>query len=317
MRLLFRILIPVAAILAMFKLWLKWTTGWCRSNVRLVGKTAIITGANTGIGYETAKDLAKRGARVILACRDPTRGQKAVEKIVKATNNQNVIFKHLDLSTFESVIEFAKDINKTEARLDILVNNAGMGFRGYLKADNGFLLIMQTNYFGHFLLTNLLLDLMKKTKNSRIVNVGSIAAKFTEDFDVNQLNKYEASGHHFEVYCRSKLCNLLFTIELADRLKGTSVTTYSVHPGAVATEAFRTIPAVARIITTVLGWFMKNSLEGAQTTIYCSLQKGIENYSGEHFEDCHYVSRYKIAQDPNLPKQLWKVTEELIKTVIG
>ncbi|CAG9773773.1 unnamed protein product [Ceutorhynchus assimilis] len=311
------ILFWVAVAVLAFKLWVKLTTGWCRSNVCLIGKTAIITGANTGIGYEAAEDFAKRGARVILACRDPTRGQNAVEKIIKATDNKNVVFKQLDLSSFKSVTEFAGDVNKTEERLDILLNNAGMGGKGFLRADNGFLLLMQTNYFGHFLLTNLLLDLLKKTQNSRIINVSSLAAKWAKDFDINQLNKFgKDDRNHFQVYARSKLCNLLFTIELANRLKGTSVTTYSLHPGVVLTDIFRKMPPFMKMMTeTIISWFMKNSLEGAQTSIYCSVQKGIENYTGEHFEDCHFISRYKTAQDPDLPKQLWKVTEELISKV--
>ncbi|XP_050297543.1 uncharacterized protein LOC126736916 [Anthonomus grandis grandis] len=306
----------LAIILIIVKLFIKLTTGWCRSNVCLVGKTAVITGANTGIGYETAADFAKRGARVILACRNESKGQDAVDRIVKSTNNPNVVFKPLDLSSFKSIREFAKDINATEERLDILVNNAGAGGYAKEKSVDGLLLLMQTNYFGHFLLTNLLLDILKKTGNSRIVNVSSIGARSVKDLDVNNLNAYpehESRLPNIMVYARSKLCNILFTIELAKRLRGTSVTTYSLHPGAVFTDIFNKMPAITRVpVTQIINWFFKSAIEGAQTSIYCSVAKGIESLSGEHFADCAFVTRYKSAQDPELPKKLWQVSEELV-----
>jgi len=284
--------------------------------VCLVGKTAIVTGANTGIGYETAEDFAKRGAKVILACRDPGKGEEARQNIIKATDNKNVVFKQLDVSSFKSVREFAKDINATEERLDILVNNAGAAGFGTEKSEDGLLLLMHTNYFGPFLLTNLLLDLLKKTPDARIVNVSSLIAKYAKNLDVNNLNDYPEGTRRPQtrVYARSKLCNILFTIELADRLKGTSVTAYSLHPGVVFTEILRNLPPVVRFFEEqVFKWFFKNTLEGAQTTIYCSVAKNIETFSGEHFQDCHFVSRYKAAEDPDLPGKVWKISEQLVK----
>ncbi|KAH1016587.1 hypothetical protein HUJ04_007783 [Dendroctonus ponderosae] len=292
--------------------------GWCRSNVCLVGKTAIVTGANTGIGYETAEDLAKRGARVILACRDPARGEDAAKKIIQATDNKNVEFKLLDLSSFKSIRQFASDIIATEERLDILVNNAGLGSTADKTTEDGLLLIMQVNYFGPFLLTNLLLNLIKKTPNARIVNVASIVAKRAGEFDVKNPNTvpvaYGQMDQGFPLYCRSKLCNVLFTIELAKKLRGTTVTTYSLHPGAVLTDIFRTMPQIMRfMVEQIINWFCKSRLEGAQTTIHCSVAKGIESLSGKHFQDCHLVDTYKKAQDPDMSKQLWKVSEEVVK----
>nr|AEE63202.1 unknown [Dendroctonus ponderosae] len=310
------ILLWVAAVLVAIKLYVKLTTGWCRSNVCLVGKTAIVTGANTGIGYETAEDLAKRGARVILACRDPARGQDAAEKIIRATDNSDVVYKPLDLSSFKSIRQFASNIIATEERLDILVNNAGLGSPADKKTEDGLLLIMQVNYFGPFLLTTLLLDFIKKTPNARIVNVASIAAKRAGEFDVKNPNTvvFGRMSPGFPLYCRSKLCNMHFTIELAKRLKGTTVTTYSLHPGAVLTDIFRTMPQMMRfMVEQVINWFCKSRLEGAQTTIYCSVAKGIESLSGKHFHDCHVVDTYKTAQDPDISKQLWKVSEEVVK----
>ncbi|ENN77983.1 hypothetical protein YQE_05659, partial [Dendroctonus ponderosae] len=276
----------------------------------------LLTNLLLRIGYETAEDLAKRGARVILACRDPTRGQDAAEKIIKATDNKNVEVKLLDLSSFKSIRQFASDIIATEERLDILVNNAGLGSKADKKTEDGLLLVMQANYFGPFLLTNLLLAFIKKTPNARIVNVASAAAKHAAGLDVQNLNtiRHDRAGQGFALYSRSKLCNILFTLELAKRLQGTTVTTYSLHPGVVLTDIMRRVPQTLRfIIEQVINWFCKSRLEGAQTTIYCSVAKEIASLSGRHFHDCHVVDTYKTAQDPDISKQLWKVSEEVVK----
>ncbi|KAL1498220.1 hypothetical protein ABEB36_009054 [Hypothenemus hampei] len=306
-------IIPIT-ILIIFKIVKKLRTGWCRSNVCLVGKNAIVTGANSGIGYETAEDFAKRGARVILACRDKIKGQETVERIIKATDNKNIIFKPLDLSSFESIREFTRDIKTNEKRLDILVNNAGGAFYGKATVENNILLVMMTNYFGPFLLTNLLLDFIK-TENARIVNVSSIAAKTAREFDINKLNVYpDVLFSEHDLYARSKLCNILFTIELAAKLRGTSVTTYSLHPGVVSTNISRRLNPWIKCIDNVLRKiFFKNSIEGAQTTIYCSVAKGIESSSGEFFCDCRLKQRFKRTRDPYLPGKLWKISEDIVQ----
>ncbi|XP_066261128.1 retinol dehydrogenase 11-like [Euwallacea similis] len=297
------------------KVFIKLRTGWCKSNVCLVGKTVIVTGANSGIGYEAAEDFAKRGARVILACRNEGKGKDAEERIKKATNNNNIIYKHLDLASLKSVRQFAEDINKTEKRLDILLNNAGSGFQDPAKSEDGFQLNMAGNYFGHFLLTNLLLDLLKQTENSRIVNVSSEAAKMVGSIDVNKVNAFPENERFasWEIYGKSKACNILFTIHLAEKLKGTTVTTYSLHPGVVNTNIFKTMSKWTRFIfIAIFKWVWKSSLEGAQTSIYCSVAKNIENLSGEHFENCHVVDRYNNLRDPDLPKKLWEVSTNFV-----
>ncbi|XP_066140388.1 retinol dehydrogenase 11-like [Euwallacea fornicatus] len=311
------ILFYAVVFLGIIKLYLKLTTVWCTSNVCLIGKTAIVTGANCGIGYETAEDFAKRGAKVILACRDEGRGSKAVEKIIKSTDNKNVFFKQLDLSSLESVRKFVEDINKSEKRLDILVNNAGVGTYGKEKSENGLLMLMQINYFSPFLLTYLLLDLLRNTSNSRIINVSSIVAKYVNDFDVEALNNFPKSKYdsfaNTKLYSFSKLCNILFTIELSKKLKGTSTTTYSLHPGIGNTEILRKVPPIIKLfIGIIFKCFCKSPIEAAQTSIYCSVAKGIEQMSGEHFHECHRVKTYNTAEDPELAKQLWKTTKHIL-----
>mgnify|MGYP005984370703 FL=1 len=168
------IFLIIFVLLIVFKIYMKVTTGWCRSHTCLVGKTAIVTGANTGkcalvtsgklkvilgIGYDTALDFAKRGARVILACRDEGRAEEARIRIVEETGNKNIVVQLIDMSSFETVREFAKRINETEERLDILVNNAGAAGIGDKRSKDGHVLLMQINYFSAFLLTNLLIGL--------------------------------------------------------------------------------------------------------------------------------------------------------------
>jgi NAD(P)-dependent dehydrogenase (short-subunit alcohol dehydrogenase family) len=152
---------PICAValivIGCVKIYLKLTTKWARSPTCLLGKTVIVTGSNIGIGFYTAVDFAKRGARVILACRDYKKGESAREEIIKRTDNPNVFLKIVDMSSFESVRAFAQEINKTEDRLDILVNNAGMAIVDDEKTKDGHLMAMQVNYFSLFLLTNLLL----------------------------------------------------------------------------------------------------------------------------------------------------------------
>jgi len=293
-----------------FKIYLKLTTGWCRSATCLVGKTAIVTGANTGIGYDTALDFAKRGARVILACRDETKAIAARNLIIKETGNENVVVKIIDMSSFKSVRNFAKDIDATENHLDILVNNAGAGGIGDEKSEDGHVLLMQINYYSSFLLTILLIGLLKKSAPSRIINVSSIGAKRAK-LDVDSLETFPG---RFMVYFNSKLGNILFTQELAKKLHGTGVTTYSLHPGAVITEIFRHSKGITRfLIVSIANLFFKTSEEGAQTTIYTAVAKGIENYNGEHFDDCKRVPPYKSATDPGLAKKLWEKTEEIVQ----
>uniref|UniRef100_A0A3Q3AWC8 Dehydrogenase/reductase (SDR family) member 13b.1 n=1 Tax=Kryptolebias marmoratus TaxID=37003 RepID=A0A3Q3AWC8_KRYMA len=206
----------------------------CTSKVKLHGKTVIVTGSNTGIGKTTAIDLAKRGARVILACRSKQRGEAALQEIKRESGSNQVVFMQLDLGSLKSVRSFAETFLKSEPRLDILINNAGVLMHG--RTEDGFELMFGVNHLGHFLLTNLLLERLKECGPSRIVNVSSLAQNFGK-IDFNCLNSHKALRlgtsftQMFQIYSDSKLCNVLFTYELAKRLQGTNVTCYSLHPG--------------------------------------------------------------------------------------
>ena len=206
--------------------------GVCNSMNKLTGKTAIITGANTGIGLETAIDFAKRGCRVILACRSVERGLAAVDEVKKRANSEDVVFVQLDLASLQSVHDFSTKILEEEAHIDLLINNAGVMVPPYTLTKDGFELQFGVNHLGHFLLTNLLLERIKESPSARIVNVSSLVHQWGKiNFDdLKSEHSYNALG----AYSQSKLANVLFTRQLAKHLKGTSVTTYSLHPGVIS-----------------------------------------------------------------------------------
>lgn len=289
--------------------------GVCRSKARLEGKTVIITGSNTGIGKETALDLAARGARVIIACRDLQKGEKAMKEIIEKSGNGNIVAKHLDLASLRSVRNFAEEINSSEARVDVLINNAGvMAVPSLTKTQDGFETQMGVNHLGHFLLTNLLLDLLKKSAPSRIVVVSSIAHWFctTAGFKFENING-EISYDPFDAYGQSKLANILFARELARRLDGTRVTANALHPGAVATELGRHHPYWLQVVLQPFVFLLtKSPKEGAQTSIHLAVSKELEGVSGLYFADCKERIPAKSAQDDEVAKKLWEVSAKLV-----
>ncbi|XP_067091046.1 retinol dehydrogenase 11-like [Osmerus mordax] len=293
----------------------RWMSGGvCRSKARLDGKTVLITGANTGIGKETAVDLASRGARVILACRDMTRANQAAEDIRQRSGNGNVIVKKLDLASLQSVRQLAEDILASEERLDILINNAGVMSCPKWQTEDGFEMQFGVNHLGHFLMTNCLLDLLKKSAPSRIVNVSSLAHEKGEiHFDDINLDKDYSP---WKSYRQSKLANVLFTRELAKRLKGTRVTTYCLHPGIIHTELGRhfwpTMPLWKRVVYQPLMLLIKSPTEGAQTSIYCAIEESLNNQSGLYYSDCVPKAVAPQGQDDEAAKKLWELSASMV-----
>ncbi|KAG9263080.1 dehydrogenase/reductase SDR family member 13 [Astyanax mexicanus] len=287
----------------------------CKSKVQLHGKTVVITGSNTGIGKATALNLAKRGARVILACRDQRRAEAAVSDIKKETGNNEVLYMHLDLADLQSVRTFAENFLKTEARLDILINNAGLVVKGRTK--EGFGMIFGVNHLGHFLLTLLLLDRLKEGGPSRVINVSSDGQKLGKiDFDCINTHKRLRTGESALAlllnYCDSKLCNVLFTHELAKRLQGTNVTCYSLHPGAIKTEIGRQANIWWKMVLSPITFLFFLDVEsGAQTSLYCALQEGIEPLSGRFFSKCAVRNVSAKAKDDAAAKKLWELSERM------
>ncbi|XP_031728357.1 dehydrogenase/reductase SDR family member 13b.1 [Anarrhichthys ocellatus] len=287
----------------------------CTSKTKLHGKTVIVTSSNTGIGKTTAIDLAKRGARVILACRSKQRGEAALEEVKKESGSNQVVFMPLDLGSLKSVRSFAETFLKSEPRLDILINNAGIYLQG--RTEDGLGMMFGINHIGHFLLTNLLLDRLKECEPSRVVILSSMAHNFGKiDFDC--LNTHKALGlgtssmEVLQVYSDSKLCNVLFIHELAKRLQETKVTCYSLHPGAINSELARNAGSVFKmLLKPVTAFFFKNTVQGAQTTLHCALQEGIEPLNGRYFSNCTVKEVYAKAKDDAAAKKLWELSERL------
>ncbi|KAF7666416.1 hypothetical protein LDENG_00108320 [Lucifuga dentata] len=293
----------------------RWMAGRvCRSKARLEGKTVLITGANAGIGKETALDMAHRGARVILACRDMSKAYIAADDIQQQSGNGNVVVKKLDLASLQSVRDLAKDIQENEERLDILINNAGIMMCPKWKTEDGFEMQFGVNHLGHFLLTNCLLNLLKKSAPSRIVIISSMAHERGRiDFDdINSDKDYNS----FKTYQASKLANVLFCRELATRLQGTGVTVYSLHPGVIRTELGRhlvhTLALWQWIIAILVSALVKTPREGAQTTIYCAVDESLANVSGLYYSDCAPKTAAPQAQDDATAKKLWELSASMV-----
>ncbi|KAI4892664.1 hypothetical protein NFI96_022796 [Prochilodus magdalenae] len=287
----------------------------CKGRREMSGKTVIITGGNTGIGKATAMELAGRGARVILACRNQDKAASAISDIKKATGSSDVAYMQLDLSSLKSVRSFTEIFLKTESRLDLLINNAGLVADG--RTEDGFGIEFGVNHLGHFLLTRLLLDRLKESPDGRVITVSSMAHRWGKiDFDALVVNKDLGTGRYswqfFQAYCNSKLCNVLFTHELAKRLEGTNVTCYSVHPGIVKTELSRNVSLWQKVFIEPVAWLLfLDPKTGAQTTLHCALQEGIEALSGRYFSCCAVQDVSAKAKDDAVAKKLWEVSERL------
>ncbi|XP_034255292.1 retinol dehydrogenase 11-like [Thrips palmi] len=307
-------LVGFFGVLLAVKLYFKLTTGRCHSRRRLDGLTAIVTGGNSGIGKETARDLAQRGARVILACRNLVKAEEAKADIIRTTGNSSVEVRPLDLSSLKSVREFAEEIVTTEPSLHILVNNAGMpGNRGKRSAD-GFDLCVQINHLGHTLLTVLLLDLLKRSAPARVVFVSSMMHLMYARLDVNDLVHEKLVPYdHLVAYSNTKLCNILTSNHLAKILSGSGVTVNSLHPGAVLTDIWERLPSLPRaLVKSVLRLFMKSTEEGAQTTIYLAVSEDVEAVTGKYFSDCKEVAPSAQARNADLARVVFEKSCALV-----
>ncbi|XP_064292073.1 retinol dehydrogenase 13-like [Plodia interpunctella] len=299
-------------------LYQKNTNSICKSKKRLDGKTVLVTGGTSGMGLEIATDFAQRGAKVIVACPFEDEGYSGKKKIIENSENENVIFKLLDLSNLASVREFAADVLKTVDRLDILVNNAGVGSDGDRITKDGMNFIMQVNYFGSFLLTILLLPLLKKTgtsdEPSRIVNTASVLHRI----GCLNFNHWNEPQKNFPAYANSKLCVILFTRELAKRLENSNVVVNAVDPGAVGTDIFKAsyaniFSSFGVVLSFILFTLFKQPWEGAQTAIYAALSRSAGKANGELFKNCKMTRPSRKCYNEKLAKNLWEESAKLVK----
>ena len=275
------------------------------SSHTLAGQVALVTGANTGIGLVTARELARRGAHVFVACRSLPRAQNAVQTIRAATGNTQVEALALDLGDFASVHQCAASFLTRGLPLHLLVNNAGLaGTRGFTAS--GFELAFGVNHMGHFLLTRLLLDRLRASAPARIVTVASRAHTRTDGIDWDALRKPTRTRTGIHEYAVSKLANVWFSAELGRRLAGSGVNTYALHPGVVASDVWRSVPWPFRSLIKLR---MISTEEGAQTTLYCASDPACARETGLYYDKCRVRLPSVLGQDANLARSLWERSE--------
>jgi len=275
-------------------------------SANLEDRVFLVTGANSGIGKATALGLARLGGTVVMACRSATRGEAARQDVVRDSGNSSVYLEIVDLASEESTRSFAEEFQRKYPRLDVLINNAGVYTAHREVTPDGLERTFEVNYLSGFLLTHLLLDLLKKSAPSRIVNVSSSAhSGGTIHFD--DLQGEQRYGG-FGAYGQSKLAQVLFTRELARRLEGTRVTVNACHPGVIRTNlGMGGTSAVVRFVRL----FFKGPEKGAQTPIYLAVSPEVERVTGQYFANKHVREPSRAAQDPDVARRLFDVSAEL------
>ncbi|MBE7452963.1 MAG: SDR family oxidoreductase [Kofleriaceae bacterium] len=272
----------------------------------LGGRTFVVTGANTGIGKETARDLAARGAHVVLACRSEAKTRPVMDELAAASPGARLDFVALDLGDLDSVRACAAALLARDQPIHVLVNNAGLaGVRGQTK--DGFELAFGTNHLGHYLLTRLLLERVRGSAApgvpARIVNVSSDSHYSAPGIDWDAVRQPSRTTTGLREYEVSKLANVLFTRELARRLPPAEVTTYALHPGVVASDIWQR--RVPRFVSFIPRLFMKNTRDGAATTLHCATSPEVATHTGRYYADRKEKRPSRVAGDDALAAELW------------
>ena len=271
------------------------------------GKTCVVTGANTGIGKETARELARQGARVVLACRSEAKAKDAIADLRATVPDADLRFHALDLASLEKVHASAHALLEAEPTIDLLINNAGLaGIKGV--TEDGFEIAFGVNHLGHFLFTEILKPRLVEAAPARIVNVASRAHyRAKKGIDFGALQQKTSSGTGMPEYSVSKLANVLHAKKLARELQGTGVTTYSLHPGVVASDVWREVPGFLR---GVIKLFMIGNEEGAKTTLHCATSASAGQESGLYYDKCKPQEPSRFALDEALQDELDRRSRE-------
>jgi len=272
------------------------------------GRICLITGATSGIGLVTARELAKQGATVIVHGRSKEKCEQVVKDVKTISGNSNVEFMLADLSKLSDVRNLAEEFKNRYNRLHVLINNAGAVYMRREETADGFEMTFGVNHISHFLLTNLLLDILKASAPSRIINVSSRAHERGK-IDFNDL---QARKRYFAMtaYGQSKLANVLFTYELARRLEGTNVSVNALHPGFVA-SGFGMNNNLMKLLRPIVKLIAISPEEGAKTTIYLATSPEAEGVSGKYFVERKAVKSSPASYDKEAAERLWKISEEL------
>jgi len=301
---------------------LKPRVDW-KSCKMLCGKTVVITGGNSGIGKATAVDLAKRQAKVILACRTAVTAQECVSEIKELSGNDQVEYKHLDLSSFSSISSFTSELLASEPRIDILINNAAVWGNPDPLTKDGVEQTFGTNYLGHYYLTKLLLPTIAQSDIARIISVSSGL------HSTYPLTEAELQGDApsiavppvpvitpKDIYAKSKLCQVYYTAELQARHP--EISAYCLHPGLCYTNLARYTkinPVVKSIARVVVPYLIRSSEEGAMTSVYCAVEEGLEG--GAYYGSCQKEDLKDVAKEPEIQRLLWECSERMVERIEG
>jgi NAD(P)-dependent dehydrogenase (short-subunit alcohol dehydrogenase family) len=272
------------------------------------GKVIVITGANAGIGFATATGLAKEGAQIVMVCRDAGRGRVAMEAMASVASTPPLLF-IADLSSLDSVRELSAALHQQLSKIDVLINNAGAAFAKRELTVDGIEKTFATNHLGPFLLTNLILDLICKSAAGRVVNLTAGIPVSRSSF----LENLQGEKHYgqFSAYRSSKVGNILFTYELARRLKGTNVTVNCVHPGPIRTDFTRKAGGTLSILSKILRPIMRTPEAGARTPIYLAIDLEVGSVTGGYFVNCKQRKSAGITYDRAIAEEHWRISEQL------
>ncbi len=279
-------------------------------NTPMQGKICLITGGSDGIGYAASRELARMGARVVIVGRNAAKTEGAVRQIIAATGNPAVQYLLADLSSQREVRRVAAEAMELTPHLDVLLNNAGAIFLSDRRSAEGFEMTFALNHLSYFLLTGLLLEHLRKAPRARIVNVSSCAHKSPGRFRLEDLPKPSGNGG-YGAYKRSKLCNILFTYELARRLEGENITANALHPGLVRTNIARNNGLLGRVVNFFIGVRGIAPDRGAETPVYLAASPEVEGVTGRYFVDCRPVPSSSISYDAELAARLWDMSASL------
>jgi NAD(P)-dependent dehydrogenase (short-subunit alcohol dehydrogenase family) len=277
----------------------------------MAGKNALITGSTRGIGFQTARKLALQGAYVILVGHHEGRGEEALERITEAAGEESATFFLADLSAQEEVHRLARRVEDRYTHLDVLVNNVGGLFMQREESVDGIEMTFALNHLSYFLLTRLLLDMLKESAPARIVNVASDAHRQVDGMRFDDL-EFEKGYRSFQAYAQSKLANLLFTYQLARRLEGSGVTVNALHPGFVNSALYNQLGILSPLTKLFASLFGKSSEEGAETPVYLASSPEVERVSGEYFIDKEPTSSSPASYDEEAARRLWRISEEMV-----
>lgn len=272
-------------------------------------KICLITGANSGIGKITALELAKQGMRIIMICRNGQKGEAARTEIIDKSRNPDIKLYTCDLAIQSDIVKLAQDIKKEYTSLDILINNAGLILSERQTTVDGYEATFAINHLGPFLLTHLLLDLLKKGKEPRIINVSSEAHRFAS-LDFKQLAS-PATYSAWTAYCNSKLANILFTRYLSEQMAAFGITVNSLHPGVVATRFGKENKGWTKVMFTLFNPFFISAEKGAETTIYLATSPDVKKITGEYFDKKKTKPPGKEALSRYNAERLWELSNRL------